>query len=189
MANTKKRKSSKRRKNKKTNAKTTLIVMLVIIFVVIAFFAIEAIKNNNPDKPEETESQVITQQSGISINAEDDFNYQESDNTEAHSTEENSEVSTTEETTTEPATLPLTQEPRDVSDIVISHYTDFMGVPEGALFINSGETDETATGYTFTLRLNIGNSPNKLVGDVYVEKGTGKVTDSMGNDSWYISED
>lgn len=197
MANTK-----RRRRKKKNNNNIVLIVMLVIIIGVIAIFAVEAGKNKEPsDETSGDSTQQITNQTADGYyddnNVDSGNNNEDDDGNDSHSqsgnasepsqTEESS--STTEEATTEPETLPLVQEPENVSDKVVKFYTSYMGYPEGSLFIKDSETKETATGYTFILRSNAGGSPNKYVFDVYVEKGTGNVTDSQGNVNWNLSDE
>ncbi len=182
----------KRRKSKKNKGNITLAIMLAVIFIIIGIFVFKAI--NKDDSGDDTTT-ISTTVDGFYQGEDDGGNdfynasQTESESEKPSQTEEAAEISsTTQENHTELVTLPINNEPEDVVDVIIAHYTDFMGFPEGALFIRASETGESAEGYTYTLRLNSNGSPNKLIGDVYVEKGTGKVTDSMGNDSWYISE-
>lgn len=177
----------KRRKSRKDKGKITLIIMLAVIFVIIGIFVFKAInKENGGDAAPSPSSTQSYNQGGESNNSS--HNQSVTQDSSENETEKVDSSTTTEEGTTEPVTLPINNEPEDVADIIVSHYTDFMGFSEGALYIEDSETHETANGYAYTLRLNSDGSPNKLIGDVYVEKGTGKVTDSMGNEPWNISE-
>ncbi len=179
----------KRRKSKKNKGNLTLAIMLGIIFIIIGIFVFKAINKDdtevNTSTTEATENgdyQYNDDSADVSPDYSEDFGEEADDTTlEASST-------TTTEATTEPLTLPINNEPEDMVDVILSYYTDLMGFPDGALFIKDSETDETTSGYTYTLRLNAKGSPNELIGDVYVEKGTGKVTDSMGNDPWNIED-
>lgn len=191
MAKAKKKKRTSRKAQQK-RANATLFIMLAVIFIIIGIFVFKAISKGNevPDDTTTTTEYVFVQGNDSS---DDGF----SDDNTAYATEGGSETSTettsedststTEEITTEMMTLPINNEPESMVNIIINHYTEYMSFPEGALFINESETDETASSYTYTLRLNTAGSPNKLIGDIHVEKGTGKVTDSMGNEPWYIS--
>ncbi len=190
MANTKKR----RRKRKNNNNNIVLVVLLVIVIGVIAVFAMKAGKQEEPsDSPS---SQSTEQGMNQTVDYQEDNNgddaYNNGDNTDSGSVTDNATTqeisSTTQVTTTEPETLPFVHESDSVSEIVIDFYTDFYGFPEGALFVKESETKETATGYTFTLRYNASNSPNKYICEVYVEKGTGNVIDSEGNAEWNLSD-
>lgn len=191
MAKAKKKKRTSRKAQQK-RANTTLFIMLAVIFIIIGIFVFKAISKD--DKPQ---GDATTTTEYVFIEGDDSSDDGFSDDNSASATQGSSEesteatsedsTSTTEEATTEMMTLPINNEPESMVDIIISHYTDYMGFPEGALFINESETDETAASYTYTLRLNASGSPNKLIGDIHVEKGTGKVTDSMGNEPWYIS--
>ena len=179
----------KRRKSKKNKGNLTLAIMLGVIFIIIGIFVFKAINKNdtevNTSTTEATENGDY-QYNDDSVDVSPD-NSEDSDEETDESTLEDSSTTTTE-ATTEPLTLPINNEPEDMVDVILSYYTDLMGFPDGALFIRDSETDETASGYTYTLRLNAKGSPNELIGDVYVEKGTGKVTDSMGNDPWNIED-
>ena len=180
----------KRRKSKKNKGNLTLAIMLGVIFIIIGIFVFKAINKNDTDV--NTSTTEATENGDYQYNDDDvDISPESSEDSGEESTDattqENASATTTE-ATTESLTLPINNEPEDMVDVILSYYTDLMGFPDGALFIRDSETDETASGYTYTLRLNAKGSPNELVGDVYVEKGTGKVTDSMGNDPWNIEE-
>ncbi len=179
----------KRRKSKKNKGNLTLAIMLGVIFIIIGIFVFKAINKNdtevNTSTTEATENGDY-QYNDDSVDVSPDFSEDSDEETDDITLEDSS--TTTTEATTEPLTLPINNEPEDMVDVILSYYTDLMGFPDGALFIRDSETDETASGYTYTLRLNAKGSPNELIGDVYVEKGTGKVTDSMGNDPWNIED-
>lgn len=180
----------KRRKSKKNKGNITLIIMLAVIFIIIGIFVFKAInKDETPVGDTTTTTTESSFKQGGSLGDDEPYvpDETEDDSEEMSSTEVESGT-TTEEPTTESLTLPINNEPEDNVDVIIAHYTDFMGFPDGSLFIDDSETDETANGYTYTLRLNANGSPNKLIGDVYVENGTGRVTDSMGNEPWNISD-
>ena len=187
-----KRKSSSRKKRNQANV--TLIVMLVIIFVIIGIFAVKALNKDESvfgDNTTTTESSYDGSDywSGSDSGEEDEQSITDLSDDEVTTEEQSSEgVSTTKEATTEMMTLPINNEPQSNIDVILSHYTDYMGFPENSLFIKGSESEENARGYTYTLRVNLPGSPNKLIGDVFVEKGTGKVTDSMGNEPWYITD-
>ncbi|MBR0534978.1 MAG: hypothetical protein IIX14_01220 [Clostridia bacterium] len=194
MAQNKKKRPSNSKKSQQKKANRTLLVMLVVIIVIIAIFAFKALSDDKPVGGEITSTDT---QAGYSDDNRDDFSNNESDDeddaSESSQTEETSEKTSEEassaaETTTEMITLPINHEAKDSVDIIIDHYTDYMGFPEGALFIRASESSETANGFRYTLRLNANGSPNKLIGDIFVEKGTGKVTDSMGNEPWYLED-
>ncbi len=188
-------KKRKRRRSKKDKGMITLAVMLGVIFLIIGIFVVKALnKDEKTDVPTSDVEEVTFSDST------DDFYVPETEdeeNTESES-ESISETETTEiitEETTEEIMDETTEEvltesenPEHVIEAVIYHYADYMGFPVEALFIQNSETVETAAGYTFTLRLNAAGAPNKLIGDVYVEKGTGAVTDSMGNEPWNIAD-
>ncbi len=180
----------KRRKSKKNKGNLTLAIMLGIIFIIIGIFVFKAI---NKDDTEVNTSTTEAAENGDyqynddSVDVSPDYSENSREESTEGTTQEDSST-TTAEPTTEPLTLPINNEPEDMVDVILSYYTDLMGFPDGALFIKDSETDETASGYTYTLRLNAKGSPNELIGDVYVEKGTGKVTDSMGNDPWNIED-
>ena len=178
----------RRRKSKKNKGNITLVVMLAVIFIIIGIFVFKAI--NKDETPSDTTTTEGTSYFGDEWVDDEPVTDDESEDTSADdaTTTEQAESTTEEELTTEPLTLPINSEPENMVDIVLEYYTDLMSFPAGALYINASETEETANGYTYTLRLNAKGSPNELIGDVYVEKGTGKVTDSMGNDSWNIEE-
>ncbi len=179
----------KRRKSKKNKGNMTLVVMLGVMFIIIGTFVFKAINKNdtevNTSTTEATENGDY-QYNDDSVDVSPDYSEDSHEETDDTTLEDSS--TTTTEATTEPLTLPINNEPEDMVDVILSYYTDLMGFPDGALFIRDSETDETASGYTYTLRLNAKGSPNELIGDVYVEKGTGKVTDSMGNDPWNIED-
>ena len=179
----------KRRKSKKNKGNLTLAIMLGVIFIIIGIFVFKAINKNdtevNASTTEATENGDY-QYNDDSVDVSPDFSEDFGEEADDITLEDSS--TTTTEATTEPLTLPINNEPEDMVDVILSYYTDLMGFPDGALFIRDSETDETASGYTYTLRLNAKGSPNELIGDVYVEKGTGKVTDSMGNDPWNIED-
>ena len=190
---TTKRKTASKKAKKQAN--TTLIVMLVIIFVIIGIFVIKAINKDDINiGGNTTTTESAFQQGGESSNDESDENEEpptEASTDDLSTTQESTEsesISTTKETTTEMLTLPINNEPKSNVDIILAHYTDYMSFPEDALFIKDNESKESANGYTYTLRANLPGTPNKFIGDVYVEKGTGKVTDSMGNEPWYITD-
>lgn len=177
----------KRRKTKKNKGNITLVVMLAVIFIIIGIFVFKAI--NKGEIPAETTTSTSNsdyQDDSSDIVENDSTEVTQHTSTQADTTVEVSESTTFQELTTEPLTLPVSNDPEEMVDVILAYYTDLMGFPDGALFIKESETEETAVGYTYTLRLNANGSPNELIGDVYVEKGTGVVTDSMGNDSWNI---
>ena len=181
----------KRRKSKKNKGNLTLIIMLAVIFITIGIFVFKAINKDTGGENLSTTAPSDYYQGDNSV----DYSYYNSgeqgeteEDTQLPETTEAEASTTTEEPTTEPLTLPINSEPENMVDVILDYYTDLMGFPDGALFIKESETEETASGYTYTLRLNAKGSPNELIGDVYVEKGTGKVTDSMGNDSWNIED-
>lgn len=181
----------KRRKSKKNKGNITLIVMLAVIFVIIGIFVFKAIgKDKMPvvDDTTTTTTESEYQQGSSWGDDEPDVSYETEDVSKEETSTESESGTTTQELTTEPLTLPINNEPEDMVDIILAHYTDLMGFSEGALFVKESETEETAGGYTYTLRLNANGSPNELIGDVYVEKGTGRVTDSMGNEPWNIED-
>lgn len=193
MAKAKKKKRvSKKVQQKRANA--TLFIMLAVIFIIIGIFVFKAINKDEKapvDTTTSTEYVFVQGDSSSDDDSSDDDTQAASENEtqdDSETTAEADSTSTTEEKTTEMLTLPINNEPESMVDLIINHYTDYMGFPEGALFINESETDETASSYTYALRLNASGAPNKLVGDIHVEKGTGKVTDSMGNEPWYISD-
>lgn len=181
----------KRRRSKKNKGNLTLAVMLGVMLIIIGAFVFKALDKNDGDSDGITTTASAIQggdydsSDGEKVDAPDDS---QGDYTETVSTTEEKVITTFEELTTEPLTLPMNSEPENMVDAILSYYTDLMGFPEGALFIKESETEETAGGYTYTLRLNTAGSPNELVGDVYVEKGTGRVTDSMGNEAWNIGD-
>lgn len=183
----------KRRKSKKNKGNITLIVMLAVIFVIIGIFVIKAI-NKDDTGAETTTTNPDEYVHGSNIDSGDGY-YDSSDEEDDDTTQEDAPsqpVSTTfhelTEQATESTTSTINNISADVVDVIIDYYTDLMGFPQGALFIKESETDESATMFTYTLRLNAKGSPNELIGDVYVEKGTGRVTDSMGNEPWNIEE-
>lgn len=192
-------KKRKRRRSKKDKGMITLAIMLGVIFLIIGIFVVKALDKDKNQKVPTTDVDEVT-----FSDSTDDFYVPETEdeeNTESES-ESISETETTEiitEETTEETTeeimdetteevLTESENPEHVIEAVIYHYADYMGFPVEALFIQNSETVETAAGYTFTLRLNAAGAPNKLIGDVYVEKGTGAVTDSMGNEPWNIAD-
>lgn len=181
--------SRKRRRKKNQGNYLVLFGIIAIIVAIIVIFAVDSGKNEKPSDTT-TSSNVSQNQEQNNTDAYSDSFTEANDPSSANEpseTETTESDSTTAEETTEEETLPLVQEAESVSDIVIAYYTDLMGFSEGALSINDFETRETATGYTFTLRVSSGGSANKLVGDVYVEKGSGDVTDNMGN-TWNLSD-
>ncbi len=63
-----------------------------------------------------------------------------------------------------------------------------MGFSAGDLYINESEISQNGDVYTYTLRTNKGTAPNRLVGDVKVNIGTGDVSDTMGTENWNIND-
>ena len=184
----------KRRKSKKNKGNITLIVMLAVIFLIIGIFVLKAINKGDTGADATTTTNDGEYAQGVDVSTDDEHNdssYENEDDTTNEDTPSQPESTTFEvltEQTTEATTSTISNISPNVVDAIIDYYTDLMGFPRGALFIKDSETDESATEFTYTLRLNANGSPNELVGDVHVEKGTGRVTDSMGNEPWYIEE-
>ncbi len=186
MAKRKKRKNQKQKK-----ATVTIVVMLVIIALIMGFFvykALGSVWDLSPETPTTTEY-VWNDEDG----------YTQSDNTDSHEdilTEQSTTEATTQETTqtpsesereestTESPTAPDIKTESGIKAAVLSYYTDLIGYSEDDLYIDDDETTRNGDKYTFTLRVN--GVANSFIGDVTVNKGNGKVTDSMGNDSWNI---
>ncbi len=180
----KKKRNSKKKQQKR--ATFIIAVMLIIIFLIIGFFAIEAIKKA-PEDVSDTTTQATQSQSEYHYENNDSYEL-EYDETEAVSTTE--PISTEEDTHSfeKDETLPVNVDNENIADKIIVHYANYMGFPEGALFINEGEISKNGDIYTYTLRTNSANTPNKLIGDVEVNIGTGEVNDTMGTEEWNINE-
>lgn len=196
-------KKRKRRRSKKDKGMITLAIMLGVIFLIIGIFVVKALDKDKNQKVPTTDVDEVTFSDSTDDFYAPETNDEENTELESESTSESEKTETTTEEATEETTEETTEEiteetteealtesenPEHVIEAVIYHYADYMGFPVEALFIENSETVETAAGYTFTLRLNAAGAPNKLIGDVYVEKGTGAVTDSMGNEPWNIAD-
>ncbi len=179
----------KRRKNKKQQAATkTIIVMLVIIFAIIGFFIIKAL--GDKEGAEFTESDTTKQNSvytdwgGESGETTSSISNESEENTETETTEE---ITSETETQTVVSTSPVNVDNESVSDKIIVHYAELLGISKGELYINESEVSSNGDIYTYALRTKSGSSPNKLIGDIRVDIGSGDVTDSMGNEMWNIN--
>ncbi len=175
---------SKRRKKK--NSKGAIIISIIIIIALI--IGVAFVLSGSKDKPlipDDTTIPEISTTIGDSKEEDSTVNETEDDTTlPEDSTEEE-----TEGKTNYPSKAPVEtpdEDLTDMSDIIVTHYENYMGVKKGVLFINKSENVERNGQYEFILRSNA-KSPNQYVADVYVDKKTGIVTDSMESESWEIN--
>ncbi len=188
MAKTKR--TSKKKQQKR--ATTTIIIMLVVIFLIIGYFVVKTIT----DSPDDTKNETTTTEPASDNYYIPDNSYENENPTVNNSRDEAESDTETELTEIEAdatekepqsETKPVNVDNESIEDKIISHYTDYMGFPDGVLFVNESEITKKGDIYTYTLRLNSGSTPNKLIGDVKVNIGTGEVTDSMGTEEWNVN--
>lgn len=72
-------------------------------------------------------------------------------------------------------------------ELVAAHYNEIYNTDEFVAFGTKRECEETAEGYSITLRSQEFNSANVLVTMVYINTSTGEVTDDLGN-TWMLDE-
>ena len=180
--------SKKRRKSRKNNKNTVIAVVVVAVLAVAALLLIFGNKDKT-ELPENTESAISTTlPEEKPTNATDEYVEPVTEESTEKETAEEDTTKAEKESTTIPTAAQAEKPKADLSDMIVSitsHYEEYMGMDEGILFIKESEAVEREGRYEFVLRSNSG-SPNKYIGDVYVDIETGKVTDTIGGESWTI---